>query len=177
MSKLADIAREPPAEGHLAIPRDSRPNRYWTDSMREMAHHIGAYATLQIVDRFGGLQLYVPIDPQKCAAYDLIGADKTAILCGIYNTESINVPVAASAIRYAKSQPVLAAVRSGSLSLSDAVMTLRRGGIKTSRTYLCGLLSATDQGIGVDPWQPKRIPDARQMVMFDLDDEHAKVAA
>ena len=177
MTKMADIAREGPAEGDLAIPRDSQPNRYWTDSMHEMASHIGAYATLQIVDCFGGLELYVPIDPQKCAAFELIGAEKTAVLCNIYRTEFINVPVAASAMRYAKSQPVIAAVRNKSITLTDAVQILKRGGIKTSRRYLCGLLSATDQGMAAVPWQKKRIPDARQLVMFDLDGDRATVGA
>ena len=167
MSKLRAIGALPERDGDLPIPDGVQPNRYWTDSMREMAAHIGAHATLMIVDRFGGMELYVPQDPSKCAAFDLIGADPTAKLCKIYGKERLPIPVAASAVRHAKSQPVLAAVRANQISLTDAVQILRQGGIKTSRTYLSGLLNATDQGSAAQPWTPRRLPDARQLVMFD----------
>ena len=167
MSKLRVIGALPEAEGALPIPADVVPNRFWTESMREMAAHIGAYATLMIVDRFGGMELYVPQDAAKCAVLDLIGAEATAKLCKIYVKERVPIPVAASAVRYAKSEPVLAALRAKQISLTDAVQILRQGGIRTSRTYLSGLLNATDQGSAAQPWTPRRLPDARQLVMFD----------
>lgn len=167
MSKLREMAALPEPDGYLSIPQDVKPNRYWTHSMREMAAHIGAHATLMIVDRFHGRELYVPRDPAKCAALPVIGGDLTAKLCKIYGKERLPIPVAASAMRHAKSQPVLAALRAKQISLTDAVQILSAGGIRTSRTYLSGLLNATDQGSTAQPWTPCRVRDAGQLVMFD----------
>ena len=169
MSKLAAFAATALRDGDLPIPTDAVQNRYWTDAMCEMAAHIGPVATLQIVDVFGGLELYIPVNPERCAAYTVIGADKCAILCAIYTSERLPIPVGASAVRYAKIAPILAGVRARQISLTDAVVILKAAGIKTSRSYLSGIINKTDQGKFAKIWQPVRIPDARQMVMFDED--------
>ena len=42
----------PPVD-QLPIPENVQPGPGWTDQMREMADHIGAYPTMLIVDRYG----------------------------------------------------------------------------------------------------------------------------
>lgn len=174
MGKYRKWGEQAPGDFDLPIARDVTPNRHWTDSMREMAAHIGAYETMLIVDRFGGLPLLTTKNPELCGAWSLIGPEKTRILCKVYVREAIQVPVAHAAIRHAKMQHILAAIRARRLSLSDAVMALRAGGIRTSTIRLNKLVNQTDQGRDVPPWTPRRsAADPAQTSIFDIIEEPA----
>lgn len=174
MGKYRDWGEAAPGEGDLPIARDVTPNRHWTDSMREMAAHIGAYETMLIVDRFGGMPLLTTKNPELCGAWPLIGAEKTRILCKVYVREAIQVPVAHAAIRHAKMQGVVAAIRARRLTLSEAVMVLREGGVRTSTIRLNKLVNQTDEGLGIDPWTPRRsATDPAQTSIFDFLEEAA----
>lgn len=123
----------------LPIPRDVRPGPGWTGQMLEMADHIGAYATMQIVERYGGQVLYISLDPERNVVRDLIGSAATEVLSRVYGRERISIPSARAAVRRAKWQPILAAVRAKELSLNEA--TKRLG---AHRTYLCHLINKMD---------------------------------
>lgn len=146
----------------LPIPRDAQPGKGWTDSMHELACHIGAYPTLLLVEKFGGLDLYIPMDAAKCPTIDLIGEELTAKLCATYGRESLSVPVAGEAIRRAKRAGIISAVRAHSMSLSEAAHILR-----SSRRYVSRLVNQSDEGALSAPYVQKRLPDPRQLVMFD----------
>lgn len=120
---------------NLPIPEDIEPDDSWPASLIEMAKHIGPYAALLIADKFGGLDVYVPGDPERSPAYAVIGADKTEILCKIYGRESLAVPVASEALRQARRRNVLRALQDRTISLTEAAYILR-----TSRRYLLKLL-------------------------------------
>ena len=138
LSALPDIRIE-----DLPIPDDAKAHSAWPASMLEMAAHIGAYATLQLVDRFGGKELYVPMQAADWHVSKLIGGEKASKLCAIYGRERLPIPVARSTIFCAKSAPVFAAVLSGQMSLTEGAHILR-----TSRSYLSHRVNAERKGLG-----------------------------
>lgn len=134
----------PPPDG-LDIPDDIQPGPGWTEQMLEMADHIGAKATLQLIERFGGQKLYIPKDPHngKIAASiaAAIGAHATEQLCRIYGREYIEVPAARYVLARARRHNLVAAVRAGDINVSEAARIL-----KTKRTYMSFLVNHTDEG-------------------------------
>lgn len=170
MTKLAhDFA----GAAALPLPDEIRPGPGWTEQMLEMADHIGAKATLQFVERFGGHKIYIPADPHngKIAGTirDAIGAHATAILCRVYRREYIEVPAARYALARARRHAVIAAVRAGDISVMDAALIL-----KTRRTYLSFLVNQTDEGLpsdGAPHRSAHRMPG--QMDLFGADEDDA----
>lgn len=155
----------------LEIPTDIRPGKSWTQSMLEMAVHIGPYATMQIVDRFGGLELYVPRSADSWHVTDLIGKDAAAKLCATYGRERLPIPVARAAVSAAKRQGVVAAVRARKLTLTQGAHILR-----TSRTYLSALVNGTDEGEGAIPMIPvNRRLHVGQFELFEQETTHEKI--
>lgn len=148
----------------LPIPTDVRPNSRWTGAMLEMAAHIGPYFTARLVDRFGGLELYVPLKSEGWHVTDLIGREAASKLCEIYGRERLPIPVAAAAIRHAKRRSVIAAVRAKKMSLTEAAHILR-----TSRTYLSALVNGSDEGEAALPIILPRKRHASQLEMFEED--------
>jgi hypothetical protein len=120
---------------NLPIPPDIQPDASWPPSLIEMAAHIGPYATMLVADRFGGLDLYMPLESERSPVIDVIGSEKTGILSQAYQRESFVVPVAAEALHRARRRNVLCAVRDRKVSLTEAAYVLR-----TSRRYLLKLL-------------------------------------
>jgi hypothetical protein len=148
----------------LPIPQDAKPQATWPESMLEMAAHIGPFATLQLVDQFGGKELYVPLQAAGWHVANLIGWVKAQKLCQIYGRERLPIPVARTAIFHAKRQPIIAAVRARKMTLTEGAHILR-----TSRTYLSGLVNADRQGKGDAPvpeLSPRRRQYVGQMEMF-----------
>lgn len=158
------------AAHELAIPEDVTVGAGWTERMIEMAVHIGAYRTLQLVDRFGGMRIYVPKDPERGKAYgskgsivDLIGIGAAAKLSAVYGGEYFLFPTAKYAVDRAKRAPILAAVRAGTMTAALAARML-----KTSRPYLSHLVNQTDEGEDARPRAPTRqeLADLGQLDMF-----------
>lgn len=166
--KLSELTRTRIED--LPIPEGVRPGPGWTDAMVEMADHIGAYAVMQIVERFGGLEIYVPLDPARGVLAEVIGTHKAAIMSETYGRERLSVPVAAYALRHARRQGIVAAVRAKQLSLTEGAAILR-----TSRTYLSGIVNATDEGREAPPHVPSRRPPS-QPELFDEIGEHEQAA-
>ncbi len=149
----------------LPIPADVRPNSRWTPSMLEMAAHIGPYETLKIVERYGGLSLYIPqVPPSDWHVLDIIGWQAAAKLCSIYTSERLPIPVAAAAVRHAKRASVVAAIRAKEMSLTEGAHILR-----TSRTYLSGLVNGSDEGETALPAVLPRKRHPGQIELFDED--------
>jgi hypothetical protein len=157
----------PPAD-ELPIPSNVQPDSSWTRRMLEMAVHIGPYATLLLVERFGGMRIYIPADWSRGKVYedkgsirDVVG-DKTAkILSDIYTREYFHFPTARLALATARRAPVIASVRSGDITGAKAARLLG-----TSRPYLSHLVNKTEEGTDVEAaaWTGPRDPS--QLDMF-----------
>lgn len=170
MNQPARIGHNSGAVDALPIPEDVRPGPGWTDQMLEMADHIGAYATLCLVEAFGGQSIYVPADPKRGRIRDVIGAVAAEKLSFIYRREYLAVPTARYAISRARRQGLIASARAGDISVSEAARLLR-----TSRPYASHLVNKTDEGREEGELEPgcrRSIPG--QMDLFgDCDDEIA----
>lgn len=146
----------------LPIPEDVQPGKAWTQSMREMADHIGPYATMLIVDRWGGLELYVPRSADTWHVSTVIGHAAAQKLCATYGRERLPIPRARAAVAAAKRQGVIAAVRAKKLSLTEGAHILR-----TTRTYLSGLVNGSDEGTLAQPFIAHRRPHIGQFELFE----------
>lgn len=148
----------------LPIPEDVRPGPGWTGEMLEMAEHIGAWRTLQLVEAFGGMRIYIPADPARGKSYpgrgsivDVVGIGAAAKLSAVYGREYFVFPTARHALARARRAPLVAAARAGRLSVSEAARILR-----TSRPYMSELVNNDEADA------PARRPhrDARQTDLF-----------
>lgn len=156
----------PPDE--LPIPEDAGVGKGWTGQMIEMADHIGAYATLQVVAAFGGEYFYVPVDPAQNRLAEVIGPDKAAIVSHVYARERLRIPVGRAALAHARRQPVLAAVRAGALTIADAARMLG-----STQPFVSHLVNQTGEGTGT-PVPPRlrrhrRAADPRQLDLLGDD--------
>jgi hypothetical protein len=171
---MSEIGHNFPPGDIAGIPETVQPDKAWTPLMLEMADHIGPYATLLLVARFGGQRIYIPADPDKGKEYEgrgtiraLIGADKAAILSHVYRREYLSIPTAAYALRRARRQGLIASVRAGDITGAEAARRVR-----TTRPYMSHLVNQTDEG-----QDPGELPGRRtgripgQMYLFDDDDD------
>lgn len=155
---------DPPVTIHeLPIPEDVQPTRLWSGQMLEMAVHIGPYATLQLVDRLGGQSVLIPMDPERNRLTEVIGRDKAAVMSRVYGREYLSIPMGTAALNEARRAPVIAAIRSGKLTIQAAVPILR-----LKRATISNLVNHTDEGTGTvqDIALPQRQRDTRQLEMF-----------
>lgn len=149
----------------LPIPQDVRPGPGWTEQMLEMADHIGPYATLLLVDRFAGQNIYVPKDPAKGQLAGVIGTEKAAIMSRIYQCNRLTIPRARSALDRARRAPIVAMARNGDMTISEAAIRAC-----TTRTFMSFLVNRTDEGCcGAEIQLPRRAADPRQIEMFDIE--------
>jgi hypothetical protein len=157
-------ARPLPEPVELTIPRDVAPGPGWSAQMREMAEHIGAYETLLICDRYGGQEIYIPADASRNPFLPLIGAAKARTLSWVYRRDTLAIPTAGYALRYARRAGLMAALRAGRVTVADAarILSLRRD-------YVSKLLNQTGEGSDAPP-APIGLPraDPRQITIFDL---------
>jgi len=129
-----------PLPDQLPIPRDVQVGPGWGAQMREMADHIGPYATLLIVDRWGGQQVYVAADPARNVFRDAIGAAAAETMSRIYGRETLKVPTGKPALAQARRAPIIAAVRAGEMTGAEAAARLR-----VNRTYISELINQRDE--------------------------------
>lgn len=148
----------------LPIPTDAAVGKGWTEQMIEMAEYIGPYATLLIVDAFGGQEVYIAQDPRRGPYRDLIGPELATVLSHHYGRSRVRLPTAKTALAIARRQGIVAAARSGQLSVNEAARMLR-----TSRTYVSHLIHQTSEGLLATPTPQPRLVDPRQMDMFGED--------
>jgi hypothetical protein len=130
------------------IPEDVRAGRGWTEQMLEMADHIGAYRTLLLVERFGGMRIYIPADPAKGKTYegrgsirDVVGDEAAGILSRIYRREYLSIPTARHALSRARRQGLIASARAKEITVAEAARELG-----TTRSYMSHLVNHTDEG-------------------------------
>lgn len=146
----------------LAIPTDVRVTKKWTEQMREMAAHIGAYRTLLVIDALGGQSIDIPSDPANNRMAAVIGDEGAIIMSRIYGGNRLWVPVGRPALNEARRAGIIAAIRAGKMTIAEAAPIL-----KTSRSYLGYLVNNTDEGEEVEPYVPRRSRhDPRQIEMF-----------
>lgn len=146
----------------LPIPHDAAPGPGWCPFMREMADHIGAYHTLVIVEALGGRKVYVPADAARSPFLPLVGMEKARLLSWVYRRETLELPTGGYALARARRGCILASVREGALTVSQAARIL---GVR--RDYASRLVSRTDEGKGVVPTSINARPrDPRQGDLF-----------
>lgn len=157
----------PPMDG-LPIPEDVQPGPGWTDRMVEMADHIGAYRTLLLVERFGGMRIYIPAEYDRGKVYegkgsirDVIGEEAAQTLSRVYRREFFQVPTARHAIARARRQGIIASVRARRITASEASRILG-----TSRTYLSHLVNQTEEGCADGDPPPCPRTSSSQMDLF-----------
>jgi urease accessory protein UreF len=111
--------------------------------MREMADHIGAWATLVLVANFGGQQIHVPRDPALSPFRELLDEATCTRIAWVYGGAGnrLDLPVGRAAVNAARRAVVIAAVRAKKISGADAQKI-----IGTSRTYVAHLVNHTDEG-------------------------------
>lgn len=147
----------------LPIPEDARPHVSWPPLMLDMAAHIGAYATLRIVDAFAGQCIYVPIDPSRSPFTDVIGTEKAATMAHVYGRERLPIPSGRHALMRARRAGVVALVRANRMSRTDASALLRM-----PLRHLSTLINKTDEGTDAEPLLTLERPrDPRQLDMFE----------
>lgn len=151
-----------PSIEEFPIPRDVAPGPAWSAGMRDMAAHIGAYPTLLISVQHGGENIYIPADATRNPFLPLIGAEAARALSWVYRRETIAVPTAAYAIARARRGGLVAAVRSGRLTVSDLARI-----IDVRRDYASKLVNRTDEGATARPAAIGAAKiDPRQLNMF-----------
>lgn len=153
-----------PRLADIPIPLDVRPTKGWTEQMVEMADHIGAYATMQIVAHFGGQTVYIPVNPSGNPFRDLIGPAKAEIISRVYGPYKFQVPTARHAVNLARRGGVLRLVRQREMTARDAAIILG-----TSRSYLSHLLKSDEDAAPPALLPRKAAPvDPRQIDIFSI---------
>lgn len=163
-----------PRADELPIPSDIQPDDSWSDRMLEMAEHIGAYRTLLLVDRFGGMRIYFPADHSRGKVYmgkgsirDVVGDEAAGILSRVYRREFFLVPTGKTALARARRRDIIASVRAGDTTGAEAARML-----ETSRPYLSYLVNQTDEGKDQsEPPQSGGRRDTAQPDLFGDEDE------
>lgn len=165
MSKLAaPILGQRRSLHDLPIPTDVQPSKYWTDVMMELSAHIGPYATLLLVDTLGGTDPCIPRSADNSRYAPIIGEAKAAILHQVYGRERLQLPVASDALRHARRAGVIAAIRVGTMSLTEAAKIRDMG----SRTYISHLVNKTSEGRDTAPLAiTKGRTGHRQLALFE----------
>lgn len=156
----------PDDHGNLPIPEDVVPGPGWTEQMVEWANLIGPYATLRLVEAFGGREIYISADPERIRFKDVIGLDAAALISREYRSCRLQIPTAKTALRRARRAGIIAAARKGDLPIAKAARM-----IGTSRPYMSELVNNSDEGNGAKPFTPARSVDTRQMDMFGEEPE------
>lgn len=144
----------------LPLPADPLPDRSWTVQMREWAGVIGPLAVLQLVDVWGGQELYVPLDSDGSQLAQVVGEAASIAMSAEFGGNHFQLPVARQALNRARRASVIAAIRARRMTITEAVPILR-----TSRTYLSRLVNHSDEGCDAEPFRTNR-GDPRQMALF-----------
>lgn len=145
----------------LPIPQDAQVTRKWPAQMVEMADHIGPYATLQLIDHFGGEQVRVPLDPDRNPFRDVLGPKLAATFSRIYGGNELELPVAKAARDEARRAPVLASVRNKDMTVREAARILG-----TARTYVAQLVNRSREAENAAPLRRPSRDDDRQIDLF-----------
>jgi hypothetical protein len=140
----------------------ARVTRRWTEQMCEMAAHIGPYRTLLVVDALGGQVVDIPKRVELNRLAPVIGQEGAAILSWAYGGDRLRIPVARAALAEARRSGIIAAIRSGRMTIADAVPILG-----SSRSYISHLVNATNEGKESAPlFALKARRDTRQLDLF-----------
>lgn len=146
-----------PHPDSLPIPDDIVVGPGWTRQMIEMADHIGPHATLLVMAAAGGEYLYIAEDPDKNVLRDIVGPEKARILSHVYGRERLHLPTAREALRFARRQPIIAAVRAKHLTISEAARMLG-----STHPYVSRLVNKTTEGTNAVP-APRPQPRTRAL--------------
>ena len=149
-----------PGIGALPIPPDSPVTSKWPAQMVEMADHIGAYATLKIIDWLGGREIYVPRDPELSPFRKMVGRETVEILSEVYGMNRLELPVARPALNEARYRPVIEKIREGDMTVAEGARLLG-----CTVRFVSKLVNAGEDGKPVR--RSRRHSDERQIDMFD----------
>jgi len=152
----------------MPIPFDAVAYAKWPPIMQELAAHIGAYDTLQIVEAFPGQDIYISAKSAMNPFISVLGTEKAAIITYAFCGERISIPPGKRWVDYAKRQAIIASVRQKRLTVVEAAAMLGK-----QRSYMYRLLNKTAEGLNHQPLADlKPRSDPRQIEMF-LDDNQS----
>ena len=144
----------------LPIPENIQPQDFWSETALEMADHIGAYATLCVMEAAGGGDLYIPADPALNPFRGIIGDAKAATLSFVYGRERLPIPVGTMPLAHARRQRLIASVRAGRISVVRAA-----GILGVARRHLSRIVNQTSEGIG---YEPLDLPEPRPLAILRM---------
>lgn len=150
-----------PCFNDLPIPSEAQVQDFWPDQLKELADFVGPYHALRIVDRLGGRQVRIPTERVEGSVFrQALPREVADELTQAYAGCEMELPVARSALDYARRQPLIAAVRAGKITVRTAAIILG-----SARTYVSQLVNRTDEGVGHEPIvlpEPGRLTALRQ---------------
>lgn len=153
--KLEDF----PIPDHVEVDGD------WSQQMREIAHSIGAHATLRLCGELGGQTIYVPQgfshgDKSGLVARlrSILGLHGLSRLCQTLGGCHVTVPRAHTIIARAKRAVVIAHARAGTLTIATTAAI-----IGVTRNYAGHLVNHTQEGIGISP-SPLPLPRDQRLL-------------
>lgn len=149
-----------PSFDALPIPPDVTVGTGWSPLMAEIADHIGPYATLKLLERFGGENFRISRASRRDRFAEVIGEDAARAFQEAFHGEKLDLPTGRDAIWRAKAKPIIEQVTDGHLTIADAARILRVG-----RTRIHALLSEGERA-GVPRRRKRHLPDPRQIDMF-----------
>lgn len=154
------MAGDLPRFDELPIPAEVTIGIGWSPLMVEIADHIGAHATLKLLERFGGEHFRISRASRRDRFAEVIGEAAAKAFQEAFHGEKIDLPTGRDAIWRAKAQPILGQVRDGLLTVADAGRILR-----VSRTRIHALLEEGDRA-GLPRRRRVKPVDPRQIDMF-----------
>lgn len=150
-----------PRYDELPIPSEVSVGTGWSPLMVEIADHIGPYATLKLLERYGGEHFRISRASRRNPFVEAIGEEAARVFCEAFHGEKIDLPTGHDAIWRARAKPIINRVRHGALTIADAARILR-----VRRTRIHAVLAEGDAA-GEPPRRRKgREPDPRQIDMF-----------
>ena len=111
----------------LPIPHDASVGIGWSPLMVEIADHIGVYATLKLLERFGGENFRISRASRRDRFAEVIGEAAARAFQEAFHGEKLDLPIGRDAIWRAKAKPIVDRVREGSINIADAARILRVG--------------------------------------------------
>lgn len=119
-----DIAGVLPRISDLAVAEPVEIGLCWTPLMMEIAAHIGAKATLDLLDVVGGQHFRISRGVVQRRFSLIIGDEAAQQFCDAFAGEKLDLPVARHAIFRAKASPLLNRVKRGRTTIAQASIIL-----------------------------------------------------
>ena len=144
------------------IPEDVKADPKWPPIMLDMAAHVGAHATLLIVDTYAGQEVYVPLDVTRSPFRDIVDEQRVATMAHVFGRQRIRIPAGRLQLDKARRAGIVAAIRADKMTISEGAAIIRM-----PRRHMETLIKKTDEATDAEPVAMLVRPrDTRQLEMF-----------